>query len=267
MNYEAIGQLNKIIDYIKNKDNTYWVCLVVVNNNNKYKIIGNVKFMPEVGDYITANGIYDKYNNEICINKSNIIIELPKDQKSIYERLCNIYSDQINENIINVLSNIENIWTLLENKQLENININNYNYLYEQYYEYIKNRVNCEYQKLYNFLISNFIKLNKNQIKNLLDKYLLAQTIINIIIDKDNDYKILELLNVESIGMKTLLNICNALNMSDNKKINIYIVHSLLNNPDGHSCLKINELQNILYNFCNKYKIKYKNFDNNLKNL
>ena len=158
MNYEAIGQLNKIIDYIKNKDNTYWVCLVVVNNNNKYKIIGNVKFMPEVGDYITANGIYDKYNNEICINKSNIIIELPKDQKSIYERLCNIYSDQINENIINVLSNIENIWTLLENKQLENININNYNYLYEQYYEYIKNRVNCEYQKLYNFLISNFIK-------------------------------------------------------------------------------------------------------------
>jgi hypothetical protein len=107
INYEAIGQLNKIIDYIKNKDNTCWVCLVIVNNNNKYKIIGNVKFMPEVGDYITANGIYDKYNNEICINKSNIIIELPKDQKSIYERLCNIYSDQINENIINVLSNIE----------------------------------------------------------------------------------------------------------------------------------------------------------------
>lgn len=113
---------------------------------------------------------------------------------------------------------MKNFWTLLENKQLNNININNYNYLYEQYYEYIKNRVNCEYQKLYNFLISNFIKLNKNQIKNLLDKYLLAQTIINIKIDKDNDYKILELLNVESIGMKTLLNICNALNMSDNKK-------------------------------------------------
>ena len=76
MNYEASGHLMRIIGSNKNKDNTYWICLAIENNNNnKYKIIGNVKFMPEIGDYITASGLKEnnKYN-EICINKSNIII-------------------------------------------------------------------------------------------------------------------------------------------------------------------------------------------------
>ena len=57
--------------------------------------------MPEIGDYITANGI--KNNNtgydDICIDKSNIIIELPNQHKSIFERLCNIYSDQIDKTL------------------------------------------------------------------------------------------------------------------------------------------------------------------------
>lgn len=279
MNYEASGQLERIIGFSKNKNKTYWVCLAVINNNDKYKIIGNINFMPEVGDYITANGLYDKNNySEICLNNSNIIIELPKECKSIHKRLCNIYSDQIDktldDNSINILSNTKNIWTLLNNRELKQ-NIDNsiklddniYNYLYEQYNQYMSDRVDCEYQKFDNFLRTNNIKLNSKQIKNLLEKYILAQTIINIIINKDDDYTILELLDVESIGMKTLLNICDALNMNDNKKINIFIINSLLNNAEGHSCLKIDELQNILFNDCNTYKIKYKNFDDNIKNL
>jgi hypothetical protein len=40
MNYEANGQLARIISFNKNKDNTYWICLAVINNNDKYKIIG-----------------------------------------------------------------------------------------------------------------------------------------------------------------------------------------------------------------------------------
>ena len=273
MNYEASGNLIKIIHYVENKNNSYWICLIINNTYNKYKIIGNVNFMPEIGDYITANGIKENNDyNEICINKSNIIISLPNTNDLICERLCKIYADinDISSDIINMLSNNENIWNLLDNQKLNEIiqlDNNTYKYLYNKYNEYISNRFNCEHQKLNNFLCNNSIIIKTHQIRNLIKKYIKAQSVIDIIIDKNDNYKILKLLDVESIGIKTLLYICNSLNMNDDKKINICIIHSLLNNPDGHTCLKKNELQILLNNFCNTHKITNKNFDDNLKNL
>ena len=278
MNYEISGTISKIIFTNKNKDNTYFIIITIEYNNKKYKIDGNVKFIPTIGDYIIVNGNCTENNNynEICLNKCNIIIDLPNQHKFIYERLCNIYNDQINkilsEKTINELSNIKNIWNLLDNKKLNNkiqLDSNLYDYLYATYDKYINNRFNCEFQRLDNFCRHNSIKLKSNQINNLLKKYLLAQTIINIINDKDDDYTILKLLDIETIGMKTLLNICNALNMNYNKKINICIINALLNNSEGHSCLKISELQTIIFNeLKNKdYKLEYKNFDDNLTNL
>lgn len=273
---EASGHLNKIIASEKNKDTSFWVCLAVKNNDINYKIIGNVKFLPELGDFITASGINNEKNNynEICLTKSDIIIDLPRQHKLIYDRLYTIYGKQIdktiNKNIIDILSKLENIWILLSNKKLkEHIKLDNtiFTYLYDTYSEYINKRFNCEYQKLYNFLKTNSIKLNSNQIQNLLNKYLLAQSVIDIIIDTTDDYKILELLDVDSIGMKSLLNMCDALNMSDNKKINICIINSLLNNANGDSCLDIKNLQTNISDDCNKNKITYKNFDENLTNL
>jgi exodeoxyribonuclease V alpha subunit len=273
MKYDIDGILNKIIYTNKNKDNTIYIVLFIINENNRYKITGNVIFMPEIGDYIIASGIYEDFDsnyNQICINKCNIIINLPKDNHSIYERLYDLYSNKIDNLIIKNLSNIENIWNILDNNKLEDIiKLDNllYEHLYDIYYKYIDKRINCEYQKLYHFFRNNNIILKSTQINYLLQKYLLAQTIIDIIIDKNNNYKILELLDIDTIGIKTLINICNSLNMTNDKKINICIIYSLTDNPNGHSCLKINELQNILYNYCNNYKIKYKNFDNNLLEL
>ena len=68
------------------------------------KIIGNVSFIPEIGDYITVNGTKENNDyNEICINKSNIIINLPNTNALICERLHNIYNKQIDNKIINII--------------------------------------------------------------------------------------------------------------------------------------------------------------------
>jgi len=192
-NIDVSGELIKIISNAKNKDKTFWICAIINNNDDKYKIIGNVKFLPEIGDYIDANGICEKQYDNITITKANIIISLPKNEILIKERLQKIYTEQINEEIINVLCEYENIWTLLENEKLENeinnsIDISNetYKYLYDKYNEYINKRFTEKYQILYNFFKNLKYISTGTRIKN--DKNLIPLSQIEKTLLTENMY-------------------------------------------------------------------------------
>lgn len=228
-NIKIEGHLNYILYPKKFTLNKNIFCILKVNN---YIVKGIVLSYLEINDYIIAEG----YLNDDCIDKAIIEISLPRDSQKIYGRLYEIFKDLT---IVDHLNTIPNIWTVLEQHQLDNFSSEGkVKEIYKIFDNYYKKRFSEE-QILFDFINKNNIKLNTTQVQNLLNTYVKADDIIYII-----QNKLINLLEIESIGAKTVINIANSLNYSFDQKLELEIIVNLYECYDnaGDSCMYYDDL-------------------------
>jgi GTP-binding protein EngB required for normal cell division len=92
-------------------------------------------------------------------------------------------------------------------------------------------------EKLNDFLYNCGIKLKNNQIDNLIDKYEKSSEIIEIM-----NNKLIDLLNVDSISISTLINIADKLNHTEDEKLELFILYNIKYSPNGDTCIKYDKL-------------------------
>ena len=90
-------------------------------------------------------------------------------------------------------------------------------------------------------MIDNEIKLKSKQIEQLLGRYTKASNIINKF-----ETDLLSLLELDSIGIKTIKNIAIQLNYTIDQQIEIDIKYYLNHDEKGNTCVKIQNLNNTL---------------------
>ncbi len=237
------------IRYIQEYVNYSWVILRIKIRNNWYSIKGNASFTPIENDYIIASG--DLNNNDLIVDKnSKIEIDFPKDSSKIRERIHSItnYNLFTSTEMNLLLTNSTNIWKDIVNKTINvNIDNNKINTFYKLFDDFQKKRYDVNEYNFIKFLDLNNIKLNKNQIQNILYKYENAHVAIDKI---KND--LINLIDVDTIGFKTILHIAQALNLPFDKQIEILIIVILNNTENGDTCLKIDDIINNLITLLKK---------------
>ncbi len=262
------GRLERII-YPKDKttNKNIYVILLIKNNGIEYKIKGDTHFLPSVGDNILARGKLIEENKEWglqkIINNSKINIDLPLEYNDKITRLKEITNNTLSHNeLVNIVSNNEKLWKTILQKTLKyNIDENKVLKLYDDFEKYYKTRIitNIEQDKLENYLINNDIKLKSNQIEQLLNKYIEAKIII-----KKCEENLLDLLEVDTISIKTLHKIATSLNYTFEQKIELDIKYYLNYDEKGNTCVKILDLNNTLLQNPN---ITQKLVDKTMQNL
>lgn len=236
------GHIEKISYIQENRDYTR-VILKIKMRNKYYTIIGDAPFTPIVNDYVSASG--DLNNDTLTVDKnSKIEIDFPRDSLKIRERINSITNFNLftSTEINLLLTNSTNIWKDIVNKTINvNIDNNKINTFYKLFDDFQKKRYDVNEYNFRKFLDMNNIKLNKNQIQNILYKYENAQVAIDKI---KND--LINLIDVDTIGFKTILHIAQALDLPFDKQIEILIIVILNNTDNGDTCLKNDDIINNL---------------------
>ena len=251
------GTLTKIIfpkEYIQDKN-----IFIILEINNKNIIKGIALYYPSIGDYIIAHGIKDKLK---------IKIELPRDKDAQLKKLNKIYKDTFNDEYIKYIYNRcgNDIWNILDKKLLLDYldkNDNYINIIYNKYNEYINKQCYKNEEKLISYLTEKNIKLNTKQVENLILYYHNIETIIETI-----NENLVNLLEIESIGIKTILEIASSLNYTTDQQLELDIICNLYQpyNNNGDTCMWYNDLivgnnKTIIDKLIEEEKIiKYKDF-------
>ena len=145
---EIEGRLEKIL-CPKNKVNDIqiFVILLIKHNNTTYKIKGTTRFIPSIGDHISANGKLTKEDNgwgdEYTLSNSTIKIELPLRDDDKLARLKEISNNELNNTILqNIVKTNENLWNSLLQKTLNhNLDAHKILKLYDDFKKYYKTRI------------------------------------------------------------------------------------------------------------------------------
>jgi exodeoxyribonuclease V alpha subunit len=213
----------------------------------EYTIKGNIDCNPSIGDYVIVEGDtkYNEQYNNYEIN-AKIKISLPKDKKYQEIRLKHIYQNLLDDEYIKKICG-DDLWHNLDNKLL---NIDDY--IYKIYNDYLDDRFGCN-RKVLNFLNDNNIKLNKNQIDNLILYYENNSEIIIKTI-KEN---LIELLEIDSFGIKCIQKIAESLEYTKEQLLELEIILYLYQpyNNNGSTCMFYNNLLDNLDNIDTNKKI------------
>jgi len=230
------GTIRKI-KYIIKKDISFFIIFEL----NNYTIKGNTNCTVIEGDYAHIEGIptYNNQYNNYEINNAKIKISLPIEKKYQAIRLKEIFNNLLTDEFIKDLCN-KNLWNDLDKKviMIDDFIYTIYNnYLIERFY------YNDE---LMNFFEENNIKLNKNQIDSLILFYENKnEKIIKAI--KEN---LIELLEIDTFGIKSIQKIGESLNYTPEQLLELEIILHLYKpyNNSGDTCMYYNDLLDKLNN-------------------
>jgi exodeoxyribonuclease V alpha subunit len=245
---DITGHISKIIYKDTKENNNFFIILSIIdNNNNNIKIKGKIYNYPSINDYIITKGNFVKDNYGGSYDCGFIERHLPVDHNLIKLKIKDIskslIKNKLNDKDMNILlDSNHNLWDSIKNKTLiyNKIKTEKIEILYALFTNY-ENQYDNDKNMLMRYLSNNNISLKSNQINNLLESYNDSKTIINII-----ENKLIDLINIDSFSIKTLINIAESLNFTEQLKLELIIIDKLGYNNDGHTCFVYKHFINFL---------------------
>ena len=230
-----------------NYENIYFVIVIVIDNdNNDYKIKGDIIMKPEEGDIIICTDYIinkDKYDNGNIYNAKGLLtIKLPHDKKYIINRLISlkiknfgkIKIEKIVEKYGEDIWNIELLSDDIITRDFKEKIIN---------YKKSKNKFLCDTKAKYilDYICETFnISLNIREYE-LIKKNINYKTISYPI--KNEDYEKIILNITGYISQEKLLKICNKMKLSNEIKLKILIISVIKEFiHKGNSCVPESDL-------------------------
>ena len=227
----------KKIKYMIKKD----ISIFIIFELNNYTIKGNTNCTVIEGDYANIEGIptYNNQYNNYEINNAKIKISLPREKKYQVVRLKEIFNNLLTDKFIKDLCN-ENVWNNLD-KKLIMID----DFIYTIYNNYLIERFYYN-DELITFFEENNIVLNKNQI----DSLILFYENNNEKIIKTIKENLIELLEIDTFGIKSIQKIGESLNYTPEQLLELEIILYLYKPyyNSGDTCMYYNDLLDKLNN-------------------
>jgi exodeoxyribonuclease V alpha subunit len=204
-----------------------------------YKIKGKIRIepYPSINDYIIAHKTDKIYSGDIYVC-SLISVELPVKKEIIFDKIIRLSDKSLTKKEATFLiENNKDIWEKIYDKKLEIGKIKDHKI--DKIYNNFENEKmhKDDKEKLKDFLFKCGIILKNNQIDNLMQKYETSHKIIEIM-----NSDLIQLSSVDSISITTLINIADKLNHTEDEKLKLFIMYSLMNSSNGDTCVTYNKL-------------------------
>jgi len=237
------GHIHRILWEKVDKNSDYLEVGFVIKDLDKeektYKIKGKIRIepYPSINDYIIAHKTDKIYSNDIYIC-SLIRVELPIKKELIFDKIMRLSDKSLTKKEATFLiENNKDIWERIYDKELEVGKIKDKKI--DKIYNNFENEKlqKDDKEKLKDYLFKYEIILKNNQIDNLIKKYKNSYEIIEIM-----NSNLIQLSSVDGISITTLINISDKLNHTEDEKLKLIIMYSLMNSPNGDTCVTYNKL-------------------------